>query len=158
MEYNIEKYAKIHFENLFYIMTIFYLNETILALISWFIHVRLRGVKMKKKTLYIVSASMLILSIIVLAIAAIITTHYPKHWWTILVSTILFVTFFILTCVIYFPNAEFICAKCNKQFKPTVSASILGMHTITRRYLRCPHCNQKSWAKETWNIEKEKHD
>ena len=109
---------------------------------------------MKKKTLYIISATLLITSIISLAISTIITTCYPKHWWTILVSAILFAILFILTCVIYFPNAEFICAKCNKQFKPTVSTSLLAIHTPTRRYLRCPYCNQKSWAKETWDIEK----
>lgn len=113
---------------------------------------------MKKKTLYIISASLLIFSILGIVVAAIITEFYPKYWWTILVSTILFVVLFVLTCVIYFPNAEFICTKCNKQFKPTVSASLWAFHTITRRHLRCPHCNEKSWAKETWNIEKEKHD
>lgn len=113
---------------------------------------------MKKKTLYIISASLLVTSIVSLVIAMIITSYFPKHWWTILVSTILFVGLFILTCAIYFPNAKFICAKCNKQFKPTVSASLLAIHTPTRRYLHCPYCNQKSWAKETWNIKKEKHD
>ena len=111
---------------------------------------------MKKKTLYIISASLLILSIIGLALSAIITNYLPKHWWTILVSSILLVILFILTCVVYFPNAEFICTKCNTQFKPTVGASMMGIHTISRRYLKCPHCGQKSWAKETWNFENQK--
>lgn len=113
---------------------------------------------MKKKTLYIISAILTILSLLGLVLATILTEHNHSNWWTILVSAILFVVLLILTCVIYFPNAEFICQKCNKQFKPTIAASVLGIHTITRRYLRCPHCKGKSWAKETWNIEKEKHD
>ena len=113
---------------------------------------------MKKKTLYITSAILTILSIVGFAVSAILIDYNIKFCWTVLVSAILFVVLFILTCVIYFPNAEFICRKCNKQFKPTINASLWAMHTITRRYLRCPHCNEKSWAKETWNFEKEKHD
>ena len=109
---------------------------------------------MKKKILYIISASLTILSVIIFATSILITTYFPKHWWTILISSILFVVSFVLTCVIYFPNAEFICKKCNRQFKPTVNASLWAIHTPTRRYLHCPHCNEKSWAKETWNIEK----
>lgn len=109
---------------------------------------------MKKKTLYIISAILTILSLAGLCFAVVLTEHNHTNWWTILVSSILFTALLILTCVIYFPNAEFICNKCNKQFKPTVSASIMGMHTTTRRFLRCPHCNQKSWAKETWDIKK----
>ena len=108
---------------------------------------------MKKKTLYIISVSLLILSMIALALSIKITTNLPKHWWTILLSSILFVGLFISTCIIYFKNAEFVCNRCNKQFKPTISSSLWSFHTITRRYLRCPHCNQKSWTKETWNIE-----
>ncbi|MBQ9795340.1 MAG: hypothetical protein IJW36_00060 [Clostridia bacterium] len=108
---------------------------------------------MKKKTLYIISASILILSIIGLVVAAILTEHNSKNWWTILVSAILFVVLFILTCVIYFPNVVFVCKKCNKKFKPTVNASLWAFHTITRRYLECPHCREKSWAQETWNFE-----
>ena len=109
---------------------------------------------MKKKTLYIISASLLIFSLLGVVLSIILTENNSKHWWTILVSSIVFVVLFILTCVIYFNNAEFICQKCNKQFKPTVNAGLWAIHTVTRRYLKCPHCNKKSWAKETWNIEK----
>lgn len=108
---------------------------------------------MKKKTLYIICAVLTILSIVGLAIAGIITEFYPKCWWTIVVSTFLFIVFFVLTCIVYFPNAEFVCRKCNKQFKPTVNESLWAIHTPTRRYLKCHHCHEKSWAKETWDIE-----
>lgn len=108
---------------------------------------------MKKKTLYIISACLTIASILGLALSVFLTEYNHNYWWTILVSAVLFIFLFILTCVTYFPNAQFICNKCNKQFKPTVGASLMGMHTITRRYLKCPHCNEKSWCKETWNFE-----
>ena len=83
----------------------------------------------------------------------ILTTNNTKYWWTILISSILFVTLLIATCIVYFSNAEFICTKCNKQFKPSIGQGLMAVHTATRRYLKCPHCQEKSWAKETWNFE-----
>ena len=109
---------------------------------------------MKKKTLYIISASFMILSLLGIILAGVLIEYNIKYWWTMLVSTIIFVALFILTCFVYFTNAEFVCEKCNKQFKPTVNASFWAIHAITRRYLRCPHCKQFSWAKETWKNEK----
>ena len=107
---------------------------------------------MKKKTLYIISVILTIISICAFGCTAAIVEKY--HWWPMLVAGIIMIAVFVWLCFVYFPNAEFICQKCNKQFKPTVGASMMGIHTITRRYLRCPHCNQRSWAKETWNFEK----
>ena len=107
---------------------------------------------MKKKTLYIIISTLTILSILAFAASPALINFY--HWWPMLVSGIIMIVLIVLTCIIYFTNAEFICTKCNKQFKPTVRAGIMGPHTITRRYLKCPHCNKKSWAKETWNFEK----
>lgn len=113
---------------------------------------------MRKKTLYIISSILTILSILGFIVAGVLIENNNSLWWTMLIPTLLFLVFFILTCIFYFPNAEFICQKCNKQFKPTVGASVLGPHTITRRYLKCPHCNKKSWAKETWDFENKKSD
>ena len=73
---------------------------------------------MKKKTLYIICASLLILSILGILFASILIEHNQKYWWTILVSLIVFVVILILTCLTYFPNIEFVCNKCKKQFKP----------------------------------------
>lgn len=109
---------------------------------------------MNKKTLYIFSAILTILSLIGFAISAVLIEYNMKYWWTILISALLFIVLFIFTCVAYFPNAEFICKKCNKQFKPSINASLWSIHTITRRYLKRPHCNEKSWSKETWDIKK----
>ena len=110
---------------------------------------------MKKKKLYIISVTLLLLSIAGFVVSAILMEYNANLWWTVLVSTDIFIAIFILTCISYFPNAEFICKQCNKQFKPTFNSSFWSIHLITKRYLRCPHCNKLSWAKETWNIEKD---
>lgn len=40
------------------------------------------------------------------------------------------------------------CKHCNEHFVPAVGAYVMGMHTITRRYLRCPKCQKTSWCKK----------
>ena len=37
-------------------------------------------------------------------------------------------------------SGAFECAKCGKRFMPTTAAYLAGMHTATRRYLKCPYC------------------
>lgn len=39
------------------------------------------------------------------------------------------------------------CVHCNHRFVPSKGAYIAGMHTLTRRHLKCPHCGKKSWCK-----------
>lgn len=39
------------------------------------------------------------------------------------------------------------CEKCGEKFVPTLSAYLLTPHTFSRRYLKCPFCNKKSWNK-----------
>lgn len=39
------------------------------------------------------------------------------------------------------------CRHCKARFVPTATAYINGMHTLTRRYLKCPECKKKSWCK-----------
>lgn len=50
-------------------------------------------------------------------------------------------------------QAVFQCKHCQKRFVPTKLAYIMGAHTITRRRLRCPHCNKKSWCKRCLSLE-----
>ena len=54
----------------------------------------------------------------------------------------------MLAC--YFDNESgiFECKHCGEKFVPTLGAYIMGIHTPTRRYLKCPHCNKKSWCKQ----------
>lgn len=40
------------------------------------------------------------------------------------------------------------CLKCNTRFVPTTSAYIAGLHTITKRKLKCPNCGEISYCKK----------
>lgn len=39
------------------------------------------------------------------------------------------------------------CGHCKSRFVPTKGAYAAGMHTLTKRYLKCPECGKKSWCK-----------
>lgn len=41
----------------------------------------------------------------------------------------------------------FECRHCKTRFVPTAGAYIAGMHTLTRRHLKCPECGKKSWCR-----------
>ena len=47
----------------------------------------------------------------------------------------------------------FKCKKCGDLFIPTVMAHNFGMHMVSTRYLKCPHCGKKSWCKKVMSKE-----
>lgn len=39
------------------------------------------------------------------------------------------------------------CRHCQARFTPTIGAYLIGMHTPTKRHLKCPECGKRSWCK-----------
>ena len=39
------------------------------------------------------------------------------------------------------------CPECHARFVPTMSAYVKGVHTITKRHLKCPECGKSSMCK-----------
>ena len=40
------------------------------------------------------------------------------------------------------------CAKCGHKHEPSYKQVVGAMHFGRTRYLKCPHCNQRSWQKK----------
>lgn len=99
------------------------------------------------KKLYYVMASATILMIVALAVSMIIWTEL-NNWIPFAVICLVFIVLFVCTIVIYMKYVMFVCPKCNQTFKASANAIIWAIHTPTKRRLRCPHCNTKSWCKE----------
>ncbi|MBQ8375141.1 MAG: helix-turn-helix transcriptional regulator [Clostridia bacterium] len=72
----------------------------------------------------------------------------PDDWRIALVVIALVVIFggCGVAATLEMTSGAFECAKCGERFIPTAGAYIMGMHTITRRYLKCPKCGKKSWC------------
>ena len=75
-----------------------------------------------------------------------------EAWLRILLIVIGFIAMSaVILCICFLDNeiGDFECVKCGEHFTPSYGAYIMGMHTITRRHLRCPKCGKKSWCKKT---------
>ena len=46
------------------------------------------------------------------------------------------------------------CEKCGHRFKPKFKAYFFSVHTVMKRWLKCPECGERSFCKR--NIETEK--
>lgn len=71
-------------------------------------------------------------------------------WVRLLLAGIALITIFsdiVLVLLIAVSTEIFGCEKCGQKFVPTLTAYVFGPHTLTRRYLKCPHCGKKSWNK-----------
>ena len=69
------------------------------------------------------------------------------------IAVIVVISGIIVAAALEMRQAVFECKKCHKRFIPTKFAYLMGMHTITKRHLRCPHCNKCSWCKRCMTIE-----
>lgn len=46
-----------------------------------------------------------------------------------------------------YSSGDYECRRCGHRFVPTLGAYILGVHTASKRYLKCPKCGKKSFCK-----------
>ncbi|MBE7073607.1 MAG: hypothetical protein E7379_00725 [Clostridiales bacterium] len=55
----------------------------------------------------------------------------------------------ITFCMIIEQKAGYFeCRKCHEKYTPSFKQTILSPHICRTRYMKCPHCNQKSWSKK----------
>ena len=55
-----------------------------------------------------------------------------------IVSVINFLFVIIIIVVVDYNLSEFTCPNCGKTFKPKFGEYVMGAHTLSARYLRCP--------------------
>ncbi len=81
----------------------------------------------------------------------------PKSWRIALIVIALVVIFggIAVAAVLEVTAGAFECQSCHEYFVPTKAAYIMGLHTITRRRLKCPRCGKRTWAKRTLQSQKD---
>lgn len=70
--------------------------------------------------------------------------------WKIAVLAIAFTIIFVgvaMAIVLERMATDFECSCCHQRFVPTVGAYLMGMHTMTRRLLKCPKCGVRNWCR-----------
>jgi transcriptional regulator with XRE-family HTH domain/DNA-directed RNA polymerase subunit RPC12/RpoP len=63
------------------------------------------------------------------------------------IAVVIFVLGIAVCAMLEMRKAVFQCTKCKKRFIPSKGAYIMGIHTITTRHLKCPHCGVRNWCK-----------
>ena len=53
-----------------------------------------------------------------------------------------------LACVLDREAGVYECRHCGKQFVPSMWAYVKGAHSLTTRWLKCPHCGKRSFCKK----------
>ncbi len=54
----------------------------------------------------------------------------------------------IIACVLDRDAGAFECPECHERFVPTMSAYLMGPHTIRKRQLKCPKCGAVKYCKK----------
>ena len=104
---------------------------------------------MKNLANILLSVCILLISLIFIMISAALFEFMPLEWSVLLVvlSSITFIIALAAAMLLDYSAGEYECKKCGQKFKPTFMAYVWGAHTITRRYLKCPHCKERSLCK-----------
>ena len=67
----------------------------------------------------------------------------------IFISTLVFVTAAFIALKFEVDAGYYECKKCHHKFVPTYMEVMITAHLSTTRYLKCPKCYKRSWAKKT---------
>ena len=66
----------------------------------------------------------------------------------ICISTIIFLIAGFIALKFEVDAGYYECKKCHHKFVPTYMEAIMSMHMSTTRFLKCPKCGKRSWAKK----------
>ena len=66
----------------------------------------------------------------------------------ICVSTMIFVIAGFIALKFELDAGYYECKKCHHKFIPIYKEVLFAMHMSTTRYLKCPECHKRSWAKK----------
>ena len=106
----------------------------------------------KNRTIWTSMWAIMIVSIIgLLGGTAVAALLIPGGVWQ-LVMVIGVVVLFLIPCF-YALKLEvsvgaYKCKVCGHEIVPTYTEALNAMHMGTTRYLKCPHCNKRSWCKK----------
>ena len=68
-------------------------------------------------------------------------------------STVLFVVASFIALKFEVDAGYYECKKCHHRFIPTFMQAVIAPHMSTTRYLKCPECHKKNWAKKVMKKE-----
>lgn len=104
---------------------------------------------MKNTANILLSVFIILVSLVLFLISTAIFAFLPIDMSVVLVilSGITFIIALTVVIALDYGIGVYECKRCSHKFKPTLRTYIFGAHTLTKRYLKCPHCGEKSFCK-----------
>lgn len=100
----------------------------------------------------VISVAIALLGVCILVICILLTRNVTDMSQTIKILTvasgcIVLVTVLIISVILDRGSCKFECQKCGHQFKPTLTAYLIGVHFPMKRHLKCPNCGEYRYCK-----------
>lgn len=90
------------------------------------------------------------LTILITAVYALTKLNFVVVPIIMIVISVLIFIFGVGFCfLIEQKSGYYICSKCNHKYIPKYRQVLFSAHFQRTRYMKCPHCHQKSWNKKT---------
>ena len=94
----------------------------------------------------ILGIAFIIASITLLFVASLLEIDVLYRFLLIVGAAVLIIVGLIGLTLLDCNVGYFECKECGERFIPTFSQYLFGIHTTTKRYLKCPKCGKKSWC------------
>ena len=104
-----------------------------------------------KKIIYITAIAMAVCIIFYIAISFIAAICFKEGATLNIIMTISTIVFLIPMFIIFKFEVEagyHVCKNCNEKFVPSYMHAMFAPHIGYTRYLKCPKCGKRSWAKK----------
>lgn len=96
----------------------------------------------------IISAITVLASAALVLLAGLLEMPIGLRIFLVILAIVIVGTGIGLACVLDQDAGTFECPHCGEKFVPSMKAYIMGVHTITRRRLKCPKCNKTGFCKK----------
>ena len=99
----------------------------------------------------IISVMTIISALSVILLSAGLPSPIWLKIFCIALAVIIIVLGISVCCVLTVDAGVYECPACGEKFVPTLKDFVFGVHTLTKRKLRCPKCGKKSFCKKRLN-------
>lgn len=97
---------------------------------------------------FIVAFMAVISGVFIIILSALLIDYIWLKIVCVIVSTIIVIIGIGVCCVLTIDAGVYECPNCGEKFVPSMKDFIFGLHTFTKRKLRCPKCKKKSYCKK----------
>ncbi len=106
--------------------------------------------KAESKKRLIISFIIAITSVITLTIFVLLAGYTDLSTFTkillIVYAAVVVILGIGIAVVLDRDTGSFECPNCQTRFVPSMKAYVFGPHTLTKRYLKCPHCGESNYC------------